>query len=186
MFNSYTTLLVMERTQSSLRVAEVPSIKRLAFELAHLSSPSPQHLPLIPKQPKEFYRKLKSVSSLASSLLSSPENPQVKEMQSPTKFTPGGSSKSFLALLHVVSKSVLDERFCSSFSRASPRVQQDSYTPVRADFPEIPKITMSDSVAPTEDMKKQVSEAFAQALSSILPSKQPQQLQVSGFTKFKF
>jgi hypothetical protein len=186
MFNSDSFLLLMEGLRSSLRVAEVPSVKRLAFELAHLSSPSPKpHLPQIPKQPK-FYRKLKSVSSLASSLLSSPENPRVKEMQSPTKFTPGGSSKSFLALLHVVSKSVLDERFCSSFSRASPRVQQDSYTPVRADFPEIPKITMSDSVAPTEDMKKQVSEAFAQALSSILPSKQPQQLQVSGFAKFKF
>ena len=157
----------------------VPSVKRLPFVFGPLSPPtSPKRpralsVPVQPPAPK--LRKFKNVSSLASSLHSSPEPAPIKQIKSPTNFTPGGSSKSFLALLQVVSQTVLHQRICSSFSGSSPRVQQESFTPLRADFPEIPEFTMSDSIAPSEVMKKQVSDAFAQAMSSILPSVQPQQ-----------
>jgi hypothetical protein len=134
--------------------------------------------------PKIQPKKIVNVCSLASSMQSSPEQcvKRIEELKSPKNYnyTPGGSSKSFLALLQVAAQNLF-EQGDSSFAR-SQNCQANSFTPVPADFPKIPECAIMSSAAsivPTPQMEKEVSEAFANAMSSILPQVQLEQPKVS-------
>jgi hypothetical protein len=175
----------MYRLKDPLSQDPPPRIQRVPFVFGALSPPPspprPSKLTLVQPLKK---RKFKNVSSLASSLHSSPE--QVKksdEIKSPTKYTPGGSSKSFVALLQVASETLLEQRKRSSLEDCRNR-QANSFTPLRADFPEIPELFNMSSASlasnvPTAEMQLEVSEAFAKAMSSILPQVQLEQPKVS-------